>query len=304
MAYCKYCGKYISDGESCDCAASKAAGEVKDTAEDIKDKAENAAETIQNKAENAAETVKNEAEAAAENVSEKVSEARSDAAEAIQNVKEKAEEAAKNAGNDIAKKVDGIAGDVAENLPGNMKNNKSLVYIAAGVIAALILLLLIALCSGGGPTSTVKKYIKASSDKHGAKTMYSLTLPKRVIKELKSDDEYEDMIDNYNDMVEDMIDDLEDKETLPQFYKITRKEALEKSELKMAEKYFEHICDKYDADEEGIRVTKGYEMKVKTRHKDEDGKKEHDKVTLCVVKLKGDGWKVIPTSVSGLSYYN
>lgn len=292
MAYCKYCGKYIGDSDSCDCEASKLASEAKNTAEEIKETAEKAAETAKSEAESAAQN-------AADTAGGVVNEARSDAAEVFQSVKDKVEDAA----GDIAKKADDMAGGVAESLPGKMKNSKSAVYIAAGIIAALFLFLIVALCSGGGPTGAVKNYIKASSDKRGAKTMYSLTLPKHVIKELKSDGDYKDMVDNYNDMVEDMIDDLEGKETMPKFYKITRKEPLEKSELKMAEKYFEHICDKYDADEDGIRVTKGYEMKVKTRYKDEDGNNEHNKTVLCVVKLRGDGWKIIPTSVAGLSYY-
>ena len=33
MAFCRFCGKQIPDGGSCDCSASKAAAEVKETAE-------------------------------------------------------------------------------------------------------------------------------------------------------------------------------------------------------------------------------------------------------------------------------
>ena len=308
MAYCKFCGKFIGEGENCDCEASKGAAEVKEAAENVQEKAENAAETVKEKAEGAAEAVKEKVEDTAENVkeeaaeavkdvkekvSEKVSEARSDAAEAIDNIKEKAEKA--------AKKVDGAAGEVAENLPGNMKNKKGAVYAAAA--AVIILLILLLSMMGGGATSAVKKYVKAASDKHGGKTVYSLTLPKNAIKELKSDDKFKDLVDEYNEMVEDMIDDLDGKESMPKFDKITRKEKLKKSELKSAEKYFERLCDKYDADEDGIKAVKGYEMKVKTRYKDEDGDTEHKKSVICVVKLKGDGWKVITSSADGLSYY-
>ena len=195
------------------------------------------------------------------------------------------------------------SGDISENLPGGMKNNKSLVYIAAGAVAALLFLLLVALMFGGGYKSAVKKYVKAAADKHGGKTMYSLTLPKSVIKTLKEDDDYDDKVDSYNEMIEDMIDDLDDKETLPKFDKITRKEKLKSSDLKHAEKYFEKMIDQYDADDDDVKVTKGYEVRVKTKHKDEDGDIERDKTTLCVVKVRGEGWKIIPVSADGLDYY-
>lgn len=303
MSYCKFCGKYITEGGSCDCDAAKKAAEVKETAEEVKEtvqeKTENAVETVNEKVENAAETVKNEAAEAVQEIMEKpaeaVSEAKSDAAKVVENVKEKAEEA--------AKKADNIAENVAENLPGNMKNNKGVVYAVLVAVVVIFILLLCLIC-GGGAKSAVKKYVKAASDKHGGKAMYSLTLPESVIKELKDDDEFKDLVDNYNEMVEDMIDDLDDKETMPKFDKIVRKEKLKKSELKSAEKYFESKCEKYGADDDDIKVVKGYEMKVKTKCKDEDGDTEYEKAYICVVKLKGDGWKIITTSADGLSYYN
>jgi hypothetical protein len=278
MAYCKYCGKLIPEGGSCDCPAAKGESEIKETAENIQSTAENAAENV-----------------------------RSEAAEAIQEVKEAASDTIneiKSGAAEAAQKVGAAAGEAAEKLPGKTKNNKGLVYIIAGVIVALFLFLIIAMCSSGGSTSAVKKYIKSSYEKRGAKTMYSLTLPKRVIKELKEDDDYDEMVDSYNDMVEDMIDDLDGKETLPKYDKITRKNPMKKSELKMAEQYFNRICDKYDAEEGGMRVTKGYEVKVKSRYKSKSGELEHRTDIICVVKLRGDGWKIITHPLSELSYYD
>ncbi|MBR5683143.1 MAG: hypothetical protein IKW96_07670 [Ruminococcus sp.] len=274
MAYCKYCGKLIPEGGSCDCPAAKGESEIKETAVNIG----NAAESVKSEAAEAAREVK-------EAASDTINEIKSEAAGAAQ-------------------KVDAVAGEAAEKLPGKAKNNKGLVYIVAGIIAALLLFLIIALCSSGGSTSAVKKYIKSSYEKRGAKTMYSLTLPKRVIRELKEDDDYDEMVDSYNDMIEDMIDDLDGKETLPKFDKITRKNPLKKSELKMAEQYFNRICDKYDAEEGGMRVTKGYEVKVKSRYKSKSGEMEHRTDIVCVVKLRGDGWKIITHPLSELSYYN
>ena len=333
MAFCKYCGKQIPEGGSCDCAGAKAAGEVKETVENGVNTAENAvsevkneaAEAVSNATEKAADAANNVADGAANAVNNAVNEVKNDAAQAVNNaadavngVKNDTVQAAQNAGQqvnnaaqkagingaDIAKKVDNIAGDISNNLPGSMKNNKNLVYIAVAAIAALILLLLCVLCLGGGAKGAVKKYVKAASNKNGGKTMMELTLPKSVIKELKDEDEYEDKVDSFNEMVEDMIDDLEDDETLPKFDKITRKEKLKKSDIRQAENYFEDMCEDYDADDDDIKVSQGFEMKVKTKFKNEDGETKHDTEKICVVKVKGDGWKIIPMSADELDYYD
>ena len=101
-----------------------------------------------------------------------------------------------------------------------------------------------------------------------------------------------------------MIDDLEDKETLPKFDKISRKEKLKNSDIRQAENYFEGLCEDYDADDDDIEISQGFEMKVKTKFKDEDGDTKHESTKLCVVKIKGDGWKVIPKSADELDYYD
>ena len=318
MAFCKFCGKQIPDGGACDCEEAKKAAE---TAE----KAENAAETVKEEAAQAAETVKEEAAKAVEKVEEKaaetvekaeekasevVNEVRSDAVEAAQGAQQKAEDAAKQAGNgfkqlsgaDIAKKVEGITNSINEKLPENVKKNKSLVYIAAGACAALLLCLILAVCSmGGGANGTAKKYINNTYSKKGGKTFYSLMLPKSAIKELKEDDDFDDMVDDYNDRIEDLIDDLDGKATVPKFEKISRKEKMKKSQLNKAEDYFESICEMFDADDDDITVTQGYELKIKTKNKDEDGDVQHEKDTICVVKVKGDGWKVIPADADSIS---
>lgn len=318
MAFCKFCGKQIPDGGACDCEEAKKAAE---TAE----KAENAAETVKEEAAQAAETVKEEAAKAVEKVEEKaaetvekaeekasevVNEVRSDAVEAAQEAQQKAEDAAKQAGNgfkqlsgaDIAKKVEGITNSINEKLPENVKKNKSLVYIAAGACAALLLCLILAVCSmGGGANGTAKKYINNTYSKKGGKTFYSLMLPKAAIKELKEDDDFDDMVDDYNDRIEDLIDDLDGKATVPKFEKISRKEKMKKSQLNKAEDYFESICEMFDADDDDITVTQGYELKIKTKNKDEDGDVQHEKDTICVVKVKGDGWKVIPADADSIS---
>ena len=284
---------------------NNAVNEVKNDAAQAVNNAASAVNEVKNDAVQAAQNAGQQVNNAAQNAGQQINNAAQNAGQQVNNAAQKAGNGMKQLnGADIAKKVDNIAGEISENLPGGMKNNKNAVYIAVAAIAALILLLICALCLGGGAKGAVKKYVKSASNKHGGKAMMELTLPKSVIKELKDEDEYEDKVDSYNEMVEDMIDDLEDKETLPKFDKISRKEKLKKSDIRQAENYFEDMCEDYDADDDDIEISQGYEMKVKTKHKDEDGDTKHESTKLCVVKIKGDGWKIIPMSADGLDYYD
>lgn len=313
MAFCRFCGKQIPDGGACDCAASKAAAEAGE-------KVENAVEAVKDEAANAVETVKAEAAQAAETVKENVSQAADSAAQAASNVQQQADNAAAQAnnaanqagsgfkqlnGSDIAKKVEGIADSITDKLPENVKKNKSLLYAGLGA-AALLLCLILCVClfGGGSYKKAVKKYVNCQADEKGGKTYISLTLPKSAIKALKEEDTYEDEIDDFNDDVEDAIDDLEDEAELPKFNKFVNKKKLKKTQLKNAEKYFEAILDEYDADDDEVKITKGYEVKFKTVEKDEDGEKDYERETVCVVKLRGDGWKIIECEGDDLKLFS
>lgn len=318
MAFCRFCGKQLPEGGACDCEASKKAAETAEKAENaaeaVKEEAVQAAETVKEEAANAVEKVgKNaaeEVEKAEQKASEVVNEVRSDAVEAAQEAQQKTEDAAKQASNgfkqlsgaDIAKKVEGITNSINEKLPENVKKNKNLVYIAAGACALLLLCLILAVCSlGGGVRGTAKKYVNNTYSKRGGKTFYSLMLPKEAIKELKDEDDFDDMVDDFNDNIEDIIDDLDGKATVPKFDKISRKEKMKKSQLNKAEDYFESICEMFDADDDDIKVTQGYEVKIRTRRKDEDGDVQHDKDIICIVKVRGEGWKVIPAEADNIT---
>ena len=294
MAFCKFCGKQIPEGGSCDCAASQGAEEIKET---VEKEAENAQNTVENAADSAKEKAENAVDKAKGAADNAVDKAKDTAAE----LKDKAGDVADKVGDSLkqgATKVDDLAGELSEKLPGGMKNNKNAVY-AAGAVILLLLICLLCLIFGGGVKGTVKKYVNSASDKKGGKTFYSLSYPDAVIDELKDEDEYDDMVEDFNDGVEDMLDDLEDDETAPKFDKILRKEKLKKSQIKAAEEYFEDLCEMFDADDD-IEISKGYEVKVKVEYKDEDGDKKHSTEKICVVKIKGDGWKVIPKSADSL----
>ncbi len=284
MAFCRFCGKQIPEGGTCDCSTAKAKEAAANEAANVQQSTETAVEEVKE----TVSEVKEEAVQAAEAVQESVNEAAAQSTEAPQ----------VNTA-DTAKIADTPVSAASDNVQVSAKNSKNAVYIAACIVALVVLMLLMCLF-GGGAKSAVKKYVKSASDKKGGKTYYSYTLPKDVIKKLKKKDKYDELVDDFNDMVEEALEDLEGKETAPKFMKIVTKTKLDDSELEGAEDYFKDICSGYDVKTSNIKVVKGYEMKLKTKNKDEDGDVEYHKTMICVVKLKGDGWKIIPHSKESL----
>jgi hypothetical protein len=287
MAFCRFCGKQIPEGGACDCATSKAKEAAANEAASAQQSAETAVEDVKETVTEVKEEAVQAAEAAQEAVNEATAQSTASAEAPHVNTA------------DTAKIADAPVSGASDNVQVSAKNSKNAIYVAACIIALVVLMLLMCLF-GGGAKSAVKNYVKSASNKKGGKTYYSYTLPKDVIKKLKKKDKYDDLVDHFNDMVEEALDDLEGKETAPKFMKIVTKTKLNDSELEAAEDYFKRICDKYDVKSSNIKVTKGYEMKLKTKNKDEDGDVEYHKSMICVVKLKGDGWKIIPQSKESL----
>lgn len=175
---------------------------------------------------------------------------------------------------------------------GGLDQIKKLLPVCAAVVVVLIIL--IALLGGGGAKGAVKDFTKGMTSKNGAKKYYSATLLDDVIKEIKDDDDWDEMIEDWNDNTEDMLDDAKIK-----VKKIEKKGKLSNKECKAAEEFFENQADQYDADVDDIDVKKGYEYRVKMQYK-EDGDKDTHSEKVCVVKVKGDGWKVIPLDADDL----
>ena len=166
------------------------------------------------------------------------------------------------------------------------------------VAAVLVVFTIVVGCmaAGSGYKGTVKKYFRSRYSKHGGKTYYTLILPDDGIAELKDNDEWQELVEDYNDDVEDRMDDWDKK---PRFRKISKVKDMKNNELKDAEKYFysaAEVCDA-DVDEEDFHVKKGYAVTYKYKNTDGD----NEKTTIYVVKLKGEGWKVM--SGLGTSFF-
>lgn len=173
--------------------------------------------------------------------------------------------------------------------------------LVAAVIALLVVIFVVVFIGNSiGAKGVAKKYAKKTFSKRGGKAVYSLTLSDEVYKDLKGD-ELDDMIDNFNDGMEDI---LEDTKVKVKSVKKTGK--LSKKELKGAEYLFASKNSSYDDDLEAddFKAKKGYEFKLTYKIKDKDsGDKETTRNKICVVKFKGEGWKVLVTDADSLKEY-
>lgn len=173
--------------------------------------------------------------------------------------------------------------------------------LVAAVIALLVFIFIfVFIFNSIGARGVARKYAKKVFSKHGGKAVYSLRLSDDVYKDLKGD-ELDDMIDDFNDGMEDF---LEDTKVKVKSVKKTGK--LSNKELKGAEYLFAKNNSKYDKDLEAddFKAKKGYEFKLTYKIKDKDsGDQETTRNKICVVKFKGEGWKVLVTDADTLKSY-
>ena len=168
------------------------------------------------------------------------------------------------------------------------KNPVILIGACAGVV--VLILLLVFVLGHTGAKGAAKKYANAFAKKGKAKTYFSMTLPKDKISDLKDDDKWDDMVEALNDKKSDRYDDG----IRIKIKSVKKGKKLSKTALKGAEA----VWKSKGADDPEAK--KGYEFKIKVQTKDEDGDKDTDTQKICVVKFKGEGWKVIETSQDAL----
>lgn len=175
----------------------------------------------------------------------------------------------------------------------HVKKNKGVII---GAIIAVIVLVLVIVFLGGhmGAKGAANKYAKNVNKKSGFKKMTKITMLDDAYKEYKDDDDF----DEDKDTFEEGIEDLKDEDIKIKLKSVKKGKKLKKDAIKGAEAYFTIQANSYDADDD-IEVKKGYEYKLKYSVK-EDGDKDTNTQKICVVKVKGDGWKVIPVSADRL----
>lgn len=178
-----------------------------------------------------------------------------------------------------------------------VKKNSGL--IIGAVIAFIALILIIVFVAGHtGAKGAANKYAKNIYKKSGFKSIAKVTMLDDAYKEYKGEDEFDDDKDDFKEFIEEM----KDEDIKIKVKSVKKAGKLSSKELKAAEAYFEEQAEEYDVDDD-IDVKKGYEYKIKIKYK-EDGDSETETEKICVVKVKGDGWKVISMDADSLkSYY-
>ncbi len=178
-----------------------------------------------------------------------------------------------------------------------VKKNSGL--IIGAVIAFIALILIIVFVAGHtGAKGAANKYAKNIYKKSGFKSIAKVTMLDDAYKEYKGEDEFDDDKDDFKEFIEEM----KDEDIKIKVKSVKKAGKLSSKELKAAEAYFEEQAEEYDVDDD-IDVKKGYEYKIKCKVK-EDGDSETETEKICVVKVKGDGWKVISMDADSLkSYY-
>lgn len=178
---------------------------------------------------------------------------------------------------------------------------KSRLSLIAGTAAAVVIIVLILLAVFYllGPKKAVKKYVKAGIGKNGGKKYFSMILPDYVADQLKADEKWDDMIERYNNDNADARDDYKLK-----IKEINKKGKLSDDALDGAQLYFTEIAKKYDTKPQKLTIKKGWEFEIQLTKKEKKKSKTTESLTICAVKIKGEGWKIAEVSASDLKNLN
>lgn len=196
-----------------------------------------------------------------------------------------AQQAPEQSGNPL----DGGFNDAMEHVKKNMS------VIIGAVIAVIVLVIVIVFLGGHmGAKGTANKYAKNSIKKSGFKKITKISMLDDAYKEYKGSDNFDDDKERF----EDGIEKLKDNDVKVKIKSVKKGKKLSNKALKGAKSYFKAQAKQYDVDDD-IKIKKGYEYKIKMKMK-ADGEKDTTTLKVCVVKVKGNGWKVIEMDADSL----
>lgn len=178
----------------------------------------------------------------------------------------------------------------SEEVGNKSSNNASLVMIAGLIIVLIIIVSLISSIAGGGykkPVNLFEKAFNKADAESFAECMYTDEFLDKL------DDSHIDELSKTLDWAHEMCEEEFGKKVKISI-DIEDKEKLSKSEIKELEKDYKSIDKK-------VKITKAYELDCTMKIK---GKKDKDEqeVTLTVVKIKGEGWKLNPDFASDILF--
>lgn len=173
---------------------------------------------------------------------------------------------------------------------GNSGSNKvNIVIIAALIVVLLIILGIVSSIAGGSYKKPVKNFAKALNKCDGE------LLAETMLTDDMMDDADKDDLDDLDDLLESLTEYAEDEygKNIKFTIDINDKSKLDKDDIEDIE---DEYSDSYDDD---VKISKGYEIDATLTIKGKDDKDEED-ITLTVVKIKGDGWKISPDALGEL----
>ncbi len=180
------------------------------------------------------------------------------------------------------------------------KNLKIVVLILVMLIAAAVAVIAVVISDSkkdaekkeqNSHKAAVETYAEAMYEKDAFSDFMNVTMPSDVLKEYKKTDRYDDEKKGYKHALE-----LYEHITVSS---IKKSDKLSDNELKFAEGYFGEQADYHDIDVDDIEVTEAYEYSFKLKNAEYEDKDTYTRI-VCAVKVKGDGWKVIPLDVESL----
>ncbi|MDE5861492.1 MAG: hypothetical protein K2H28_04795 [Ruminococcus sp.] len=168
------------------------------------------------------------------------------------------------------------------------QKNKFIVPVIAGV-AVVAVAIGVSNVAGAGYKKPVRDLVKAIN-KCDTKKLLSVVIPESQLKEIKKEAkdsiiDWDALLDKMDEALEKEMKELEDDygKNVKYSAKIVNKKKVKGDDL---EDIQEEYDDTYDAE-----VKKAYKLKVEMSIQ---GKKDKDseKISVYVVKVKGDGWKI------------
>ena len=272
MAFCKYCGKKLEDGESCTC--EEAVAKAKEEAE--KAEAEKAEDITR--------------EAPAEGEAESTETAGSDTA--ADNGAEGSDTAADSEGkSDNEDKKPPVPVAAAPPVPAPVMSatllRRGLILVCALAMCLVLFIVVVGNIAGNGYKRPLKNAVRGLN-KERAELVINSFYPRGYVEELRDDAEdgdreWSDVTDDMDSLITDVKEVCEDEyfgDDLKVSAKIVKKKPATAKDLRKLKKEFE----KYDA-----VVKKAYRLKVKLTVKGDD-EKEQIHFYRYSVKLKGGRW--------------
>ena len=134
----------------------------------------------------------------------------------------------------------------------------------------------------------LKECFKAMQSEGGAEVFYSYMYPNEAIEAMKSNNEYDQLISDFNDSQQKKLEERTDKYT---FNSIKEANPLTEKQVSGVKTYLVQLSEPYlnTLKEDDLEVKDGYEVTYDYLKNDKDTESE----TVIIFKLNDEGWKVI-----------